>query len=132
MRAHDLKPPTEFRLGLVLGLAMLSACQGGRSEVGRVTVPGGNPERGALVIQTIGCGACHTIPGIDGAQGTVGPPLNFWARRSFIAGAVPNSPPNLVQWVMDAQSIEPGTAMPDLDVTEQQARDVAAYLYTLR
>jgi cytochrome c len=120
------------RAGYLLGLALAAAgCEGGRSEYGQVPVPGGDPGRGAAVIQSVGCGACHTIPGIDGAEGVVGPPLNRWANRSYIAGKLPNAPRNLIQWVMDAPSIEPSTAMPNLDLTEAQARDVAAYLYTL-
>ncbi|MBN1239392.1 MAG: c-type cytochrome [Gammaproteobacteria bacterium] len=119
---------------LVLALAafaVLAGCRGGRSEVESVRIAGGDAERGAAVIRSVGCGACHTIPGIREAEGMVGPPLTSWARRTFIAGAVPNRPENLIRWVMDAHSIEPGTAMPDLDVPEPQARDVAAYLYTL-
>lgn len=121
------------RTAVILGALLLpiTACEGGRSEVAHVIVVGGDPERGTAVIQDVGCGACHTIPGIDDADGAVGPPLHFWARRSYIAGAVPNTPGNLVRWIMNAHSIEPGTAMPNLNVTEQQARDVAAYLYTL-
>ena len=117
---------------LVLSLATWAAgCEGGRSEVPRVTVAGGDADRGRGVIDAIGCGACHVIPGIDGARGVVGPPLKDWTRRSYIAGKLPNSPDNLVRWVMNPHEVEPGTVMPDLDLSEQQARDVAAYLYTL-
>lgn len=79
-----------------------------------------------------GCGGCHTIPGVDGASGMVGPPLASWSRRSYIAGNLPNTPENLIRWVMDPHVVEPGTAMPDVGLEEQQARDVAAYLYTLQ
>lgn len=112
-------------------LAGVTACEGGRSEYGAVVVRGGDPERGAQIISEIGCGACHKIPGIDGAEGVVGPPLTDWPSRSFIAGKLPNEPNNLIKWIMDAPSVEPKTAMPDLDLTADQARDVAAYLYTL-
>lgn len=118
-------------VGLLIA-SLIAGCEGGRSEYGEVVVQGGDASRAVAVIEDIGCGACHVIPGIDGARGTVGPPLTAWANRSFIAGRVPNKPENLIAWVMDAPSIEPQTAMPDLDLTEQQARDVAAYLYTLR
>jgi cytochrome c len=129
MRADELK---RFCFAVVTAASLLAGgCQGGRSDVHSVHVPGGDPGRGEGVIEDIGCGACHTIPGIDGAHGAVGPPLSFWSRRSFIAGALPNSPPNLVRWIRNAGSVEPGTAMPDLGLSEQQARDVAAYLYTL-
>lgn len=117
---------------LAVAIVLTGACQGGRSEADHVVVMGGEAERGADVIEAKGCGACHTIPGIDQASGMVGPPLTSWARRSYIAGTLPNAPDNLVKWIMDPHAIEPGTAMPDLALTEQEARDVAAYLYTLR
>lgn len=94
-------------------------------------VAGGDAERGAAVIREKGCGACHTIPGIDGADGTVGPPLSAWAERAYIAGALPNAPSELIDWLLAPHAVEPATAMPDLDLSEQQARDTAAYLYTL-
>jgi cytochrome c1 len=95
-------------------------------------VPGGDPGRGEVAIRSYGCGACHVIPGIRGARGMVGPPLTGFAQRIYIAGEVTNTPEHLVTWIQVPQSIEPGTAMPNLGVTEQQARDIAAYLYTLR
>lgn len=79
-----------------------------------------------------GCGSCHTIPGIYTARGLVGPPLMFFSRRTMIAGELPNTPDNLVRWIRDPKLVEPGTAMPDLGLTDREARDVAAYLYTLR
>ncbi len=81
---------------------------------------------------TYGCGKCHNVPGIHGANGVVGPPLVALSRRTYIAGNFPNTPENLVHWVMAPQSMKPKTAMPELGLTEPQARDVAAYLYTLR
>ncbi len=95
-------------------------------------VSGGNADRGKRDIQTFGCGSCHMIPGIDDARGTVGPPLMYFGRRVYIAGEVPNTPALLMQWIQSPQSIEPKTVMPTLGVTESQARDMAAYLYTLR
>jgi cytochrome c1 len=72
------------------------------------------------------------IPGIKGADGLVGPPLILFARRTYVAGELPNTPDNLIRWIRDPPAVEPRTAMPALGLTEQQARDVAAYLYTLR
>lgn len=92
----------------------------------------GNPIVGKKLIISSGCGACHTIPGIYTARGLVGPPLNFYSRRTMIAGELPNTPDNLVRWLMDPPAIEPETAMPNMGLSEQQARDIAAYLYTLR
>jgi len=79
-----------------------------------------------------GCGACHVIPGVTGATGMVGPPLDGWSRRVYIAGNLANTPENLVRWIRYPQAVEPGTAMPDLGVNEADARDIAAYLYSLR
>jgi cytochrome c1 len=93
---------------------------------------GGNPARGPAIAERYGCGSCHTIPGVTGARGLVGPPLLWWSRRTFIAGELPNTPENLVRWIRDPQSVEPQTAMPALGLSDAEARDVAAYLYTLR
>lgn len=95
-------------------------------------VMGGNPETGRALITTVACGICHHIPGIRGANGIVGPSLGGFARRQLIAGVAPNQPSVLVQWVRNAPSIAPNTGMPELPLTEAQARDVAAYLLTLR
>ena len=95
-------------------------------------VPGGDVAQGRLLIRQYGCGSCHVIPGIPGANGTVGAPLTEFARRKYIAGALINTPDNLVTWIVNPQAIEPGTAMPYMGVREDEARDIAAYLATLR
>jgi cytochrome c len=110
-------------------LTLVSAC--GREAQGTLTV-GGDPARGKSQIVAYGCGSCHVIPGVSGASGLVGPPLSKFAHRAFIAGEVPNTSEFLVRWISVPQAIEPGTAMPNLGVSEAQARDIAAYLYTLR
>ncbi len=83
-------------------------------------------------MEAAGCGSCHMIPGVANARGMVGPSLEHFAQRSFIAGEAPNTAQNLVKWIVDPQSIEPHTAMPNLGVTQAEARDIAAYLYRLR
>ncbi|HSJ53106.1 MAG TPA: c-type cytochrome [Anaerolineae bacterium] len=112
----------------IAGLALLAAC----GEVAGTRVVGGDPSRGAQAITSYGCSGCHTIPGIRGAQGVVGPPLDFWADRVYIAGLLRNETDNLIRWIQDPQSILPGGAMPNMGVSEADARDIAAYLYTLR
>ncbi len=93
---------------------------------------GGSAERGRADIATFGCGGCHVIPGISGAHGTVGPPLAGIALRSYIAGVLPNNPANMLRWLEDPPAVDSLTAMPALGLTDPTARDVAAYLYTLR
>lgn len=91
-----------------------------------------NPERGRQAITAIGCGACHEIPGVQGAHGIVGPSLEDFGQRQLIGGVLPNEPTVLIQWVENAPSLIPETGMPDLPLSQDQARDIAAYLYTLR
>ena len=95
-------------------------------------VPGGDPGRGADLISRYGCGSCHVIPGIHEAGGKVGPPLTDFSERGYIAGELPNNAGNLIRWIMDPPGVEPGTDMPNLNVTDAEARDIAAYLFTLK
>jgi cytochrome c len=117
---------------IIVATILLAAC--GKPETAEVTqaTGGGNPDHGKQLIQQYGCQACHTIPGVTGPRGVVGPPLDHMALRGYIAGKVPNSPANLIQWLQNPQSIDPGNAMPALGVTPADARDIAAYLFTLR
>lgn len=91
-----------------------------------------SPERGRIAIQQYACVACHTIPGITGPDARVGPPLAGVATRTTLGGVLPNSPDNMVRWIREPQNIAPLTAMPNLGVTERDARDIAAYLATLK
>jgi cytochrome c1 len=93
---------------------------------------GGDPDRGSRIVVSAACGSCHVIPGAPNATGLVGPPLGQFARRTIVAGVLPNTPDNLVRWLMDPQAVVPGNSMPRTGLNEAQARDVAAYLYTLR
>lgn len=92
----------------------------------------GDPEQGRALIGKVGCGTCHTIPGFDGANGLVGPPLDHMASRVYIAGVLRNTPDDMVTWLRNPQSVVPGNAMPNFGLSEEQARDIAAYLYTLK
>jgi len=92
----------------------------------------GDPDRGAQLISSYGCASCHTVPGVAGADGLVGPPLDKIALRTYLAGELPNTVENMQRWIRYPQQVEPGTAMPDLGVTAQDAEDITAYLYTLK
>jgi cytochrome c1 len=97
-----------------------------------VPLAAGDPKEGAVLLAAHGCGGCHSIPGVTGADGTLGPPLDQFGRRAFIAGKLPNQFHHLTRWIRTPQAVEPGTAMPNLPVNEAEARAMAAYLYTLR
>ena len=117
---------------VVLGLLLLAACDSqSRPKAPRQLVAGGDPEVGEHTFSRYGCVSCHTIPGVNGAHGKVGPSLEAWAQRRFVAGVAPNDPETLIRFVRDPQSVAPGTAMPNTGVTEHDARQMAAYLYTL-
>ena len=87
---------------------------------------------GALLIEHYGCGSCHTIPGINGADGLVGPPLVHWSRRGYIAGVLPNDEDNLQFWIQHPQQVVPGADMPDMGIDQRETRDIAAYLDTIK
>lgn len=91
-----------------------------------------DPARGKRAINQYLCVTCHHIPGIVGSNAPVGPPLTGIGTRAFIAGVLPNTPANMVRWLRDPQRYDPNSAMPDLGVNERDARDMAAYLATLR
>ncbi len=86
-------------------------------------------EAGRQLIAAYGCGACHSVPGVPGAYTYAAPPLDRFYERSYIAGRLPNTQDNLIKWIQDPQGVDPGNAMPNLGVTEDQARNIAAYLY---
>lgn len=117
------------------GCALLGAC-GLRPDTPSAeqaaAVAGGDPAQGRRLVRAYGCDACHTVPGVRGAVRKVGPPLSGMGSRMFVAGLLANTPENLVLWIRDPPAVDPRTAMPDLGVTEQDARHIAAYLYTLR
>ena len=92
----------------------------------------GSPAHGAELIAEKGCGACHMIPGITGANGLVGPPLTLMGRRIFVAGLLRNTPQNLAAWVLEPQRFVPGNATPSTGLTKSEALDVAAYPETIR
>jgi cytochrome c len=113
-------------------LIAIAGCSARDERFSARQVPGGRAANGRNYMAAAGCGSCHMIPGVVNARGMVGPSLEHFAQRSFIAGEVPNTAENLVRWIVNPPSIEPNTAMPVLGVTSPEARDIAAYLYQLR
>jgi cytochrome c len=95
-------------------------------------LPGADPEAGREAILRYGCGSCHEVRGVREARGRVAPSLTGVAERSYLAGRLPNTPDNMIRWIQNPQAFIPGTAVPNLGVTESDARNIAAYLYGLR
>jgi cytochrome c1 len=92
---------------------------------------GGDPELGRKKLGDHSCVSCHIIPGVANASGTLAPSLASWFRRTKIAGFSPNTPANLERWIQSPARLKPETSMPDMNVSAQDSRDMAAYLYSL-
>jgi mono/diheme cytochrome c family protein len=118
-------------LGAAAAIAVAAATWtfGQSSEGVARAMTGGDPIRAPGIIRRYGCAGCHTITGIPGGDGQVGGPLSDLKHRVYIAGVLPNSPGNLVKWIVQPRAFSPRTAMPASDITEAEAKDVAAYLY---
>ena len=120
-------------VALLAMLPLASACDatdGAAASANQIT--GGDAARGRELIRSYGCGTCHSIPGVTGAGGLVGPPLGGIASRSYIGGVLPNAPDNMLRWLQNPRAVDPLTAMPNVGLTASDARHIAAYLYTLR
>lgn len=124
-------------LALVL-LAVGAAALGGAilyhqareaTKVQADAITGGKAARAKVALARYGCAACHVIPGIAGANGQVGPDLTQVGQRATLAGQLANDPGTMVRWLMRPQQLVPGSGMPEQGLSEQEARDIAAYLY---
>ncbi|MEO7073021.1 MAG: cytochrome c oxidase assembly protein [Rhodanobacter sp.] len=116
---------------LLLPALALPGC-GRRDAASPWVVSGANAARGPALIRAYGCSSCHVVPGVADARGMVGPPLTHFAQRGYIAGTLRNTPDHLILWLRKPQQVLPGNAMPDTVLGDQDARDIAAYLYTLQ
>ena len=110
--------------------AAVTACDRGKAA-GPVNF-NGDPQRGADLVRNYRCGGCHDIPGIANANGNVGPPLDRIGTRTYIAGFLQNSPESMAVWIQDPQRVLSGNAMPRMGISQNDARDIAAFLSTLK
>ena len=116
-------------------IAALLAMSAAACERGKAAGPDnftGDARRGTDLVKHYRCGSCHDIPGIAGADGNVGPPLHRIGTRTYIAGYIQNSPDIMADWIVDPQRALPGNAMPRMGIPQKDARDIAAFLYTLK
>lgn len=114
----------------VIGVVLEYAHERTQLSLHAAATTGGDPSRGEAMFIQYGCGSCHAASGVRTATGMVGPPMDGVALRMVIAGRLANTPDNMQHWIRDPQQVSPGTAMPDLDVGETDARDITAFLYT--
>jgi mono/diheme cytochrome c family protein len=115
--------------------ARLGSTAAAASAVASSAVPAtgaGVPERGRHAIDQYLCATCHRIPGVADANADVGPSLAGVAARRYLGGVIVNTPDNMVRWIQHPQQIDPLSAMPELNIRDQDARDIAAYLEQLK
>jgi cytochrome c len=130
MPGHDALKRRAFVSSAALAFSLsLVACDSGFDRPAVANTPPPGPDAPAQVtLRYYGCGDCHTIPGVSGARGRVGPTLENFSERSIIAGSYPNTADNLVRFIIAPPAMRPGSAMPITGITEPEARTVAAYL----
>jgi cytochrome c2 len=95
-----------------------------------VALTGGKPAHGPALMIRFGCAGCHTIPGVPGADGQVGPSLSGLRKRVYVGNGVRNTAEGLMAWITNPRALSPRSAMPITGISSGEARDVAAYLYT--
>lgn len=130
LSGHGRRGRSRLTMAGLVFVSALWACDRGDEHLERVG--GGRADLGAVAIRKYGCGSCHTIPGIPGAGGLVGPPLGGIASRVYIGGVLTNSPDHMIAWIEHPRVWSPKTAMPDLGVTHGDATNIASYLFTLK
>ncbi|MGV7210677.1 c-type cytochrome [Oxalobacteraceae bacterium A2-2] len=118
-----------MKVRCLLACAAACACVAACDPAGR-RVPGADAARGRALLASYGCVACHRIQGMAPSGSLVGPPLEHIAGASYVGGVLPNTTEGMVRWIMHPRQASPGTAMPELGVSEGEARDMAAYLYS--
>lgn len=97
-----------------------------------VQMTGGDPAKGKTAFVQYGCGACHKVRGVSEASATVGPALDQVGARTYIGGVLKNTPENMIKWIQDPPAFSPKTAMPNLHIGDEDAKNIACYLYTLQ
>jgi L-cysteine S-thiosulfotransferase len=125
-------PAPSGRRALIIVCATLAAAGCADKASGPRALAGADPENGLRAMERVGCAACHAIPGIAWPAGSAGASLAGFGKSPLISGRLPNQPDILVRFLRDAPSLDPDIAMPPMPLTDAEARDVAAYLYTLR
>jgi cytochrome c len=118
------------QLSLLSVLTLLACAHEDQRLAERIS--GGSVARGRAAFERYGCGTCHELEGQANAQGHVGPALHDFALQQALPGGLPNTAEALTRWLREPRTVEPRTTMPNLGVTERDARDLAAFLYTIR
>jgi cytochrome c len=121
------------RVSLLLVLTTMACNRGETAKTAAAPPPIGNAARGQQLAGQYGCNVCHIVPGVDGPQGALGPSLQgVGARPAISLGMVPNTPENMVRFIQNPAAMNPQSSMPPMGMPENDAKDLAAYLLTLK
>jgi cytochrome c len=132
MHGNRAAPQWSRRCAIALTVLAATACEASSQTAPIPTRATGDVLRGQRLLAQYQCGSCHAIPGVPIARGAAGPSLEQFGRRTYIAGHIPNRADKLMQWLIDPRSLVPNTTMPNMGVSQDDARDMAAYLQSLR
>ena len=121
--------PRDYQAGVAVAATAAAPAASTASDAARGAA---DIERGKIALQQYACVTCHVIPGVVAANNPVGPSLAAIGSRKYLAGVLPNTPDNMVRWLRAPQQVAPNSAMPDLGVSPADARDMAAFLETLK
>lgn len=94
--------------------------------------PGTEVAEGEELFRAVGCVACHTVAGLEGAEGIIGPNLSHFGGRSTFAGSTFEiNVENLTRWLRNPPAMKPGSRMPSYNLTDEQIEALIAYLLSL-
>ncbi len=137
MRPRSVRVAAAVLVGAVLAAAVGIATRyetrkRAEARTHAVALTGGDPDHARDLMRRYGCAGCHSVPGVRAPGGRAALPLGDVGARMYIGGVLTNSGDNLVRWIVNPKAVTPNTAMPVTGISEDEARDVAAYLYALR
>lgn len=127
----SLRCRRSFPAAALLSASLLAGCDIGERRLPHDGATAERMARGQALLAQYQCGSCHAIPGVDAARGAGGPPLAAFGRRSYISGHLPNRPDTLARWIESPATLVPGTTMPSMGVSPDDARAMAGYLLSL-
>ena len=93
--------------------------------------PIGNATAAKAHMEKYSCQACHVIPGM-GPGGALGPDLTGFGSRPTLNARVPKNPQAVAAYLLNPTAIDAQTSMPAVGLSEEEAKDIAAFLETLK
>jgi cytochrome c oxidase subunit 2 len=149
--AHWIRAPREIKPGALMVLPLpvsepesmklaayltsapgaVAAAPAGQAMAAPAAPAGANPA--VALMQAKICWTCHIISDVPNAKGTVGPDLtHLMARPKIVAGMLDNTPANLKKWLKNPPGVKPGTAMPNLGLSDAEIDALVNHLQTYK